>query len=264
MEMKKLLSYNSLLPCFFLAIINLVSCQDGMVSDSVTNKADDSTNQGYSIEFVMSKVWAHEVDDTNTAKIKQKLFDGLELNLNYSEYQNQIFIGHELYDTAKNVTLETWFSALDNPQKNCYWLDCKNISPQNAEAFLAIIKTVAQKHHVTDKIFIESRNPHVIKIVNNAHLKTILWVENFHYWQTYDTLSWYKTVKKDIEKANPYAISCEYTMFPILTDSFPNMNVHFWNTPAAKNPESVKRTIDMCRTPNVKVVLVDFDEPIAY
>lgn len=223
---------------------------------------NNTTPQQFTFSYPSSKVWAHEVDDTNTAKEKQKLFDGLELNLNYSEYQHQVFIGHELYDTAKNVTLDNWFSALDDPQNNCYWLDCKNMTMENVDEFVGIIEKVANKFNITNQILIENRNPRVIKKVNDYNLNTILWVENFHYWRVYDTISWYNTVKKDIEKAKPFAISCEYTMFPILTDSFPNMNVHFWHTPMEKNPESVARTIDMCKTPNVKVVLVDFDEPI--
>ncbi len=218
----------------------------------------------HSFTYPESKVWAHEIDDTNALKIKQDLFDGVECNLNYSEYQNQIFIGHELYDTAKNVTLDHWFSIIQNPQKLHYWLDAKNLNENNAEAFLKIVKDVAKKYHVTNNILVESRNPNVIRKVKSEGIKTILWVENFHYWKTYDTLSWYNGVKKDIQTTEPFAISCEYTMFPVLSDSFPNCNVHFWNTPAEKNPESVKRTIDMCKAPNVKIVLVDFDEPIEY
>ena len=68
-------------------------------------------------------------------------------------------------------------------------------------------------------------------------------------------------IRKQIDVLHPDAISCEYTMFPLLCDSFPEQNVHFWDTPKDYTPENVEFTKKICDRPNVKVVLVDYPTP---
>ena len=131
---------NLLLP--LLLLLGMISChkEEPLPEDEFT--------------YPSSKIWAHQVDDTNDVKIIQNLYDGLELNLNYSEYQNKLFVCHDLQDTIKNVTFHQWLSSLENPQKNWYWLDCKNISPQNAKAFASIIKQETVFFNITNKVLV--------------------------------------------------------------------------------------------------------------
>ena len=95
----------------------------------------------------------------------------------------------------------------------------------------------------------------------------MLWVEAISYRKnpTFDdTLSVIKKIRSQIELVEPDAISCVYTMFPILCDSFPNQNIHFWDTPKKFTPDNVEHTKNLCRSKNVKIVLVDYPEPIDY
>jgi hypothetical protein len=53
-------------------------------------------------------------------------------------------------------------------------------------------------------------------------------------------------------------------MHPLLDAAFPNENILYWHLPENETPEGIALTRELCRTPNVKVVLVDYDEPISY
>ena len=47
-------------------------------------------------------------------------------------------------------------------------------------------------------------------------------------------------------------------MFPLLCDTFPEQNIHFWDTPKDYTPENVEFTKKLCENESVKVVLVDY------
>ena len=89
----------------------------------------------------------------------------------------------------------------------------------------------------------------------------MLWVDNLYYWNKKDTASVIKKIRSQIDVLHPDAISCEYTMFPLLCDSFPEQNVHFWDTPKDYTHENVEFTKKLCENPSVKVVLVDYPTP---
>ena len=76
-----------------------------------------------------------------------------------------------------------------------------------------------------------------------------------------DTLFVMNKIRKQIEELHPDAISCEYTMFPLLCDTFPEQNIHFWHTPKEYTPENVEFTKKLCENPSVKVILVDYPTP---
>jgi len=97
--------------------------------------------------------------------------------------------------------------------------------------------------------------------VKNHGLHTSLWVDNF-YWTTIDTASWVEKINGQIQIANPDGLSCEYRMFGALTEWFPDKNIFLWHTPAELTPENAALTRTFCLHPSVKIVLVDYDEPI--
>lgn len=210
-----------------------------------------------------NKVWAHQVDDTLTAQAKEKLFDGMELNIVYSASQHQLFVGHNVMDTIKGLTLQQYLASLKRPQELCLWLDLKNITYNTADSISELIKELLTPYGLLDRAFVESTDPWSLEIVKYHGLHTSLWVESFYY-QGIDTASWVEKVNERIQRAHPDAISCEYKMFGALTEFFPDHNIFLWHTPADMTPENVELTKTFCQHPSVKIVLVDYDQPIKY
>ncbi len=210
-----------------------------------------------------SKQWAHRVNDTTVAKEKSKHFNGLEVDVYYSEYQNKIFVGHNIEDTANNLQLDKWFDAIDNPAKKYFWIDFKNLSSKNADIAADIICSIMESKGMDDNLFVESGDSKALKKIKKYGLRVILWTENLQ-WNNVDTATWITDTERIIEELAPDAISNEDAMGELLIDHFPEQNIHLWQTPTEQKEKSNQRIIDLCNNNSVKVVLVDNDEPIAY
>lgn len=215
-------------------------------------------------KYPKSKLWKHGVYSKYDAQRLEGVFDGLEVDVIYSPEKNDIYVGRVVGDTVKNLPLDEWLSMLRSPRRTYYWIDFKNLSEQNASQAIAVLNPLAEKYKIKAKTFVESQDVEALKIAKANEFRTILWVENLHYWKKRylkDTIFVMKKIRSQIEELHPDAISCEYTMFPLLCDTFPEQNIHFWDTPKKFTPENVVFTKKLCDNPSVKVVLVDYPTP---
>ena len=235
-----------------LTVLMLVSCNNG---------------EKKPYKYPKSKLWKHGVYSKYQAKELEGVFKGLEVDVIYSPEKNDIYVGRVVADTAKNQTLDDWFSVLRRPRRMSYWIDFKNLNAANAEQAYLVLDNLVAKYRIRNKFFIESQNVLALKMANERNYHTMLWVENLHYWgkKNYrDTLFVMNKIREQINELHPDAISCEYTMFPLLCDTFPEQNIHFWDTPKKYTPENVEFTQKICRNKSVKAVLVDYPTPIDY
>ncbi len=212
-------------------------------------------------DYPESKIWKHGVYSKYEAQELEGVFDGLEVDVIYSLEKDNIYVGRVEADTSKNLPLDEWFAMLKEPDKMCYWIDFKNLSADNVNQALDVLDVLVEKYQIYDKFFVENQSVDVLKIVKEKKYSTMLWVDNLYYWNKKDTASVIKKIRSQIDVLHPDAISCEYTMFPLLCDSFPEQNVHFWDTPKDYTHENVEFTKKLCENPSVKVVLVDYPTP---
>lgn len=247
--------------CILLIMVALFTCCE-KEDPVITNKPSNSKS---TFNYPQSKLWAHRANDTVVAQTKKQFFDGLEVDVMYSAEDNELYIGHDEWDGMYKLTLEEWFAALPEPEKTCYWIDMKNLDNNNAEIISNKIIDITERFHIKDKVMVEHTNWTALKTVKDKGLYVILWVYNM-YWNDghIDTTTWKNNIKQQIEFLKPDALSCEYRMFPLLPESFPEQNIHFWHTPAELNDANAELTRRLCRNESVKVVLVDYDEPIEY
>ena len=232
---------------FSLIIVALFSC------------GKNKDNEGF--QYPDSKVWKHGVYSKYDAQKFEDIFDGLEVDVIYSPEKDNIYVGRVLADTSKNLTLDEWFSVLKKPNKMHYWIDFKNLSEKNAQQALDVLNILDEKYRIKGNTFVENKNIDALKIVKENGFHTLLWVENLNYWRTKqhkDSVYLVKLIRSQIEELQPDAISCEYTLHQLLCDSFPDQNIHLWDTPKKYTPENVEFTKKLCEHESVKVVLVDY------
>lgn len=243
---------NIILSIFVLLL--LFSCDN---ENNIKNK---------SFDYPESKIWKHGVYSKYDAQKYEGVFDGLEVDVIYSPEKNDIYVGRVVADTSKKQTLDDWFAILKKPNSMSYWIDFKNLSADNAKLAFDVLDSIVEKYNLEHKFFVESQDVKALKIAKKRDYHVMLWVENL-YWKkkTYeDTVAVMKKIRNQIADLQPDAISCEYRMFPILCDSFPEQNIHFWDTPKKYTPENVEFTKKLCENESVKVVLVDYPNPIEY
>jgi len=254
MENKRL-RHIFLVPMLFVLAIWGCKQPEESVPTLVYQEASTSTFQ-----YPESKIWSHGANDISLARTAEAKFDGIELDLNYSEYQDRLYVGHELYDTARGLTIGTWFDSLYHPDSNCYWLDVKNLTPQNASGISHQILQAARRHNIIQRVMVESQDPQALKIVKDSGLHVILWVDNI-WWSGRSEEIWFENTCKQVEELHPDALSGDYHNFPRLPDAFPNQNIHIWDTPREYNDTNVAHSQMIASHPSVKVVLVDYPDP---
>ena len=223
---------------------------------------DKSLPDNKKFDYPNSKVWKHGVYSKNEAQSFEGVFAGLEVDVVYSPEKNDIYVGRVVADTSKNLPLDEWLSVLKEPAKMSYWIDFKNLSADNAEKALAAFDKLVEKYNIEDRFFVESQDIKALKFAKKKDYHVMLWVDNLYYWNKKDTISVINKIRSQIEDLHPDAISCEYRMYPLLCDSFPEQNIHFWDTPKDYTPENVEFTKKLCREESVKVVLVDYPVPV--
>ena len=134
----------------------------------------------------------------------------------------------------------------------------------NAKDAFVVFDNLIDKYNIQNRFFIESQDIKALKIAKRKNYHVMLWVENIYYWKNpteRDTISVINMIRSQIDDLKPDAISCEYRMYPLLCDSFPDQNIHFWDTPKKYTPENVEFTKKLCEEKSVKVVLVDYPTP---
>ena len=222
---------------------------------------DTSKQKGQSISFDYpeSKIWAHRVNDTCEAKIKKNEFVGMELDLYYSSFQDKIWVAHDLCDTVHRLSFDAWLAALSDHEDNYYWLDFKNLDINNADNIGICLLQLSEQYHIKKHVMIESYDWNALKIIKDKGLAVILWVDNINDDKNRDTLAWYRKTKDKIMALQPHAISSRADMYSLLIQSFPQMNIHLWNTPIKKDTiGNLKLTELLCKDSLIKVVLVDY------
>lgn len=67
-------------------------------------------------QYPDDKFWAHGATGVGLGRNAEELFGGrMEVDINYSDYRDSLFLGHDLCDTAKGLTLDAWLDSLRHP-----------------------------------------------------------------------------------------------------------------------------------------------------
>ena len=204
------------------------------------------------------KFWAHGATGVWLGRNAENFFGGrMEVDINYSDYRDSLFLGHDLCDTLKGLTLDAWLDSLRHPADNWYWLDLKNLTTDNAPRVAHRLCCTARRHGTLRRFMVESQNDTALRTLKDSGLYVILWVDN-PWWSGISEEAWLARVKEQVKSLQPDALSGDYHNYPRLPDAFPRHNIHIWDTPREYNDTNVAHSRMIAHHPSVKVVLVDY------
>ena len=243
-----------------IIFIAIVFISNILYLDSCNNKPDFS--------YPSSKIWKHGVYSKYDAAKYEKLFDGMDVDIVYSTEKDDLFIGRVEDDANKNEAFDNWLMMLKQPEDVKLWIDFKNLSKDNCVKAIASLEKLVSKYNIKNNVLVENQDLDALNHAKQSGFYVILWVDNLHYWHEphshNDSVSICRTIRHKINMLHPDAISSEFTAYPMLCDSFPEQNIHFWDTPKDFTEENIEHTKMLCREKSVKVVLVDYPQPIDY
>jgi len=248
--------YFKKLPLFFSLLLFIASC---------TPKTDPTFSKQSAFSFSPNKIWAHRVNSFEELEKKHQLFEGMEIDLFYSNATHNFYVAHDEIDTLSKIILEEWIKKIPNPEKNWYWLDLKNLNKKNANVIASVLVDLLNKYGILNKTICENRNVKALAVLKSSGLAVSYWVNSDVTFRKFTgNALWKKRVAKNIAYLKPDALSSFWWMHPLLDSSFPDENISYWHLPDEGTPESIEFTKVLCRLSNVKVVLIDDDEPVAY
>jgi len=242
---------------FLLLFVFTIAC------NSTKNDPLNTTQDDFS--FSSNKIWAHRVNTLEEIEKKHQLFEGMEVDLIYSNYKNTLYVAHDEKDTLRNILLEDWILHIPNPEKNWYWFDLKNLNKKNAKNIASLLVRVANEHGIFHKTICESKDVKALSVLKGNNLAVSYWISSDVSLRKFTgNIIWKKRIERKIAYLKPNALSSFSWMHPLLATSFPNENILYWHITKNKTPENVEFVRELCGMPNVKIVLVDYDEPIPY
>lgn len=127
--------------------------------DSGSEGVDEKSKlvfKGQSEDF-KHKVWAHTINNTDKLVSASEIFYGMELDVVF-DLRKKIFDVRHPPAKTNNLSLDEHWGRLDDAGRFKFWIDYKNLSPENRTASLERLLYLADKHHIPhENIMVESR-----------------------------------------------------------------------------------------------------------
>ena len=205
------------------------------------------------------EIWSHQNNTIAKAQKNSKKFSGIEIDVVFDKNTNSLNVRHDIEAAPSDIELVDIINVTDSSACK-YWIDLKNLSPQNLENVLDQFASISQKHQTFKKrAIIESHNPKALSTLAKKGYYTSYWVPHYND-------SWLSYIKF-LLRTKPYlltnrfsALSANTSMLPFLDLFYPNLNYHIW-THDFENDSLIEETRKIFTHPKIKVLLVDYSDP---
>ena len=233
---------------FFLLLV-VVSCRKN--SESIV-PGDESL-----------KVWLHRVNTIDKAQHFQYLYTGFELDVNFDTVSGTFLVEHDITDSS-TLTLATWFSSIYWPSRLSYWLDFKNLSPENKSAALSELLRIRTKFGLNKQlIVVESFNPENLTSFDTLNFRPSFYIPAFDPSTiTQDEEIYFKDyIDQKISATGIKTISAYYMQHSFMKKWFPEMNKLLWYLDSYETVVKDSIIRETKKDKNIEVLLVGENYP---
>ena len=136
-----------------------------------------ATTQEAICDFPKDKLWAHRVHLTERANVLLQEYSGLETDVCFDTTRNVFDMRHDEDSPFLNRSLDNFFSEVKNVSNYYYWIDYKNINQSTCDRSLKRMKYLLKKHHIQDKVIIESWNVDGLNYFAKDSILTSFWID---------------------------------------------------------------------------------------
>ncbi|MBW6482708.1 MAG: FAM151 family protein [Vicingaceae bacterium] len=206
------------------------------------------------------KIWVHRVNSIDKLQEVNTTFFGVELDIVFGSTLGNFNVNHP---PATSIGLSLLEYLKSNKQRDLnFWLDFKNLSPENAVPSLKRLEFLCTELIIPKKQFIiETTQPELLKLFANSGFQTSYYLHWPGLYQlTEEDLN--KTISQIKARIFPELtyISSSYHDFEIMQEHFPDQEKLLWLTEnetkfSSKIQEHLYR-LKIINDPTVKVLLV--------
>lgn len=244
----------------FLALITGItfgfsSCEP--IPEEEINPVEDITFYNGS-----EKLWKHRVNNVDSANFYLQYFAGLELDVFFD--QGKFYVAHDSdYLKSETITLEEYFSQINNVADSKYWIDFKNLDRLNKFRARDRLLDLVSNYDLLKNVIVESRDEKSLRIFNKSGIFTSFWtptIEGYSGEITKEVEEVKKEIENELKHCKHNALSGPYQMAGFYKDFFSDQNIHIWTNGLIT--EEDKQVVSQFKTITpIKVILIDYNRP---
>lgn len=227
-----------------LFLLQLVSCS----KDEVNHDPVPRTLQ----------VWLHHVNTPDKARLYQYSYNGFELDVHYDTNFKTFIVKHNYNDTT-TLHFSAWLTSITDPGRLGFWLDFKNLSPENKTAALAELIRIRQEFNLSKHIIIvESSDPSLLPPFDTLNFRISYYIPTFDpsAITEEEELAYQIFIQEGVSTYGMSTISAYFSQLGFIKKWFPEMNKLTWYLESPE-PELKDSVINLVRKdPTVEVLLV--------
>jgi hypothetical protein len=234
----------------FLFLLQTVSCKHDPVTPDPLPRS--------------MEVWLHHVNTTDKARHFQNAYSGFELDVHYDLSAGTFIVKHDFTDTT-SLTLSTWLSAITDPGRLGFWLDFKNLLPENQAAALAELLRIRNQfgliHH---PVVVESYQPDWLPPFDTLNFRVSYYIPTFNPATITEAeeLEYREIIQGVALKDGIGTISGYSFQHGFMQKWFPDMNKLLWCLDVYD--PAIKDTItEIRKDPTIEVLLVSETYPLS-
>jgi heptose-I-phosphate ethanolaminephosphotransferase len=204
-----------------------------------------------------SKIWVHRVNSLERLTEVESLFKGMELDVVFEN--GKLDVRHPPAQTI-NLSFEKYLSNMKSPSDHYFWLDLKNLTPNNVSEIISHLNYLTQKFNIKRNILIETTSPATISKLNNAGYFTSYYLPYLAGLNEQTLSNEIVSINKNILLNQPVAISQNFDNYYILNEHFSTQNKLIWALNLNWNDPKTHNRIEnlLLKDSTIKVCLVNF------
>ncbi len=198
----------------------------------------------------------HAVNDIRRAQVKEKSFDGVEIDINH--FNGQLVAAHD-HPNEKSPLLTDILAALTEPEKKTFWLDVKTTLTQDD---MIQFKQIAQQFHIHPRrMLFEVKGGAIADLLTANGFPILLQIPS-HFNKDHHDPQLRRELNAELEdllrQYHPFAIAASLGKYPYLKTYFPHYNKAIYSS-TTKRPSLKKYflTRAMRQDPHVLVWMQD-------
>lgn len=185
------------------------------------------------------KIWVHAAYRAfDPSIVRQNVGVELDIMIGSREGETLVYINH---DQAHGIQLSEWIDKLEGSKSNYYyWLDVKNLTPENLLQAHAAISAILDRHHIPHRqVVIESPEPELLGAFTRDDYMTSYYLPEL----ASDAPDFYQQLEALIERAGRcdiVSVSSGMWGYEIYGKVFPDMVRLHWGASAYTKPKPLK------------------------
>lgn len=175
------------------------------------------------------KMWVHRVNSIEKLTESSTKFQGFELDVVFIDSTAVFDVNHPPTSSI-NLSLNAYFSSLNDLSSYSFWLDFKNLNTSNKERALSKLNTICKKFNLKkERIIVESRHPENLRMFGENGFKTSYYLPGGLYQLSQKDLKHQiQDIGQRIVTHKPNYISANFNHYGIMRQSFPEETVLTW------------------------------------